>query len=81
MAEKVYEGWCKYCFNPVRKIQYRKNRHGDVPQIGRGISHVWVHEKRGGVKNKTLCDKSPLVDEDITQEEPGDFFDDLFSKI
>lgn len=81
MAEKQYEGWCKHCFNPVRRIQYRKNRHGEVSQIGRGKGHVWVHDKRGGTKNKVLCSKSPLLDEDVSDEKQGDFFDDIFSSI
>lgn len=68
---KEYDrAFCKYCWNPVHRIKYKIDRHGNTPQIGRGATHVWTHA--GGGSKAPVCGKSPLTDDDVRTTSPAD---------
>ena len=63
MTLEAPQMYCRHCWNPVERIQYR----AEGKTIGRGdIENVWKHSR---ITNPPPCSKNPIMDEDVVSEE------------
>lgn len=63
MTLEAPQMYCRHCWNPVERIQYREE--GKV--IGGGDrQNVWKHSR---VVNAPLCSTNPIMDEDVMDED------------
>ena len=64
MTVEAPQMYCRLCWNPVERIQYRAE--GKV--IGGGdIQNVWKHS--APLTHPPACSKNPIMDDDVISEE------------